>query len=86
LLAAAVNPVHVDRSTSASWVSCSWESFLSCRTPTVLPSAEVFFWSRLAKLVYLVVYYARIPVLRTAVWGVSIVGLAMRILAMPPAP
>jgi hypothetical protein len=40
----------------------------------------VFFWSR---LVYLV-YYAGIPALRTAVWGVSIVGLAMMILSMPP--
>ena len=49
----------------------------------VLLGAEVFFWSR---LVYLVVYYAGIPVLRTAVWGVSIVGLAMMISSMPPAP
>jgi hypothetical protein len=35
---------------------------------------------------YLVVYYAGIPVLRTVVWGVSIVGLAMMVMAMPPAP
>ena len=53
------------------------------QSPKVLLGAEVFFWSR---LVYLVVYYAGIPVLRTAVWGVSIVGLAMMILSMPPAP
>lgn len=53
------------------------------QSPKVLLGAEVFFWSR---LVYLVVYYAGIPILRTAVWGLSIVGLAMMILAMPPAP
>jgi uncharacterized MAPEG superfamily protein len=53
------------------------------QSPKVLLGAEVFFWSR---LVYLVVYYAGIPVLCTAVWGVSIVGLAMMVVAMPPAP
>ena len=53
------------------------------QSPKVLLGAEVFFWSR---LVYLVVYYAGIPYLRTAVYVVSIVGLAMMILAMPPAP
>jgi uncharacterized MAPEG superfamily protein len=52
------------------------------QSPKVLLGAEVFFWSR---LVYLV-YYAGIHVLRTAVWGVSIVGLAMMILSMPRAP
>jgi uncharacterized MAPEG superfamily protein len=40
----------------------------------------VFFWSR---LVYLVVYYAGISILRTVVWGVSIVGLAMMVVVMP---
>jgi uncharacterized MAPEG superfamily protein len=39
----------------------------------VLRGAEVFFWSR---LVYLVVYHAGIPVLRTAVWGVMILSMA----------
>ena len=53
------------------------------QSPKVLLGAEVFFWSRLA---YLIVYYAGIPVLRTIVWGVSIVGLAMMVMAMPPAP
>ena len=53
------------------------------QSPKVLLGAEVFFWSG---LVYLVVYYAGIPIPRTAVWGLSIVGLAMMILAMPPAP
>jgi hypothetical protein len=36
-----------------------------------------------SRLVYLVVCYAGISVLRTAVWGVSIVGLAMMVLSMP---
>ena len=49
----------------------------------VLLGAEVFFWSR---LVHLVVYYAGIPILRTVVWGVSIVSLVMMVMAMPPAP
>jgi uncharacterized MAPEG superfamily protein len=53
------------------------------QSPKVLLGAEVFFWSR---LVYLVVYYAGISILRTAVWGVSIVGLTMMVVAMPPAP
>ena len=48
------------------------------QSPKVLLGAEVFFWSR---LVYLV-YYGGIPVLRTAVWGVSIIGLAMMVVAM----
>jgi uncharacterized MAPEG superfamily protein len=41
--------------------------------------AELFFWSR---VVYVVVYYAGIPYLRTAVWAVGIVGLAMMIAAV----
>ena len=49
------------------------------QSPKVLFGAEVFFWSR---LVYLVVYYVGIPVLRTTVWGVGIVGLAMMVVAM----
>ena len=53
------------------------------QSPKVLLGAEVFFWSR---LVYLVVYYAGIPVLRTVVWRVGIVGLAMMVMAIPPAP
>ena len=38
--------------------------------------AQVFFWAR---VVYLPVYYAGIAYLRTAVWVVSIIGLAMMI-------
>lgn len=40
----------------------------------VLLGAQVFFWAR---IVYLAVYLAGIPVLRTLVWAVSLVGLGM---------
>jgi uncharacterized MAPEG superfamily protein len=36
--------------------------------------AQLFFWAR---LVYAFVYVAGIPWLRTAIWGVSIIGLLM---------
>jgi uncharacterized MAPEG superfamily protein len=36
--------------------------------------AQVFFWSR---VVYLPVYWVGIPYLRSAVWGVGVVGLGM---------
>jgi len=49
------------------------------KSPNVLLGAEVFFWAR---LVYLAVYYAGIPLLRTVVWGVSIIGLAMMVVAI----
>jgi uncharacterized MAPEG superfamily protein len=41
--------------------------------------AQVFFWAR---VVYVPVYLIGIPYLRTAVWAVGIVGLAMILLAM----
>ena len=41
---------------------------------TTLLGAQIFFWARLA---YALVYLAGIPWLRTAVWTVSIVGLAL---------
>lgn len=44
--------------------------------PKVALGAQVFFWAR---VVYLPVYYAGIAYLRTAVWVVSIIGLAMMI-------
>jgi uncharacterized MAPEG superfamily protein len=53
------------------------------QSPKVLLGAKVFFWSR---LVYFPVYYAGIPFLRTAIWAVSIVGLAMMVIAMLAAP
>ena len=39
-----------------------------------LLGAQIFFWARLA---YAVIYVAGIPWLRTAVWFVSVVGLAI---------
>ncbi|MEO7935944.1 MAG: MAPEG family protein, partial [Dokdonella sp.] len=36
--------------------------------------AQLYFWARLA---YLPTYAAGIPYLRTVIWGVAIVGLAM---------
>lgn len=39
-----------------------------------LLGAQIFFWAR---LVYALVYIAGIPWLRTGVWAVSVVGLAM---------
>ena len=41
---------------------------------TTLLGAQIFFWAR---VVYALVYLAGIPWLRTGVWAVSIVGLAM---------
>lgn len=39
-----------------------------------LLAAQIFFWARVA---YAVVYYAGVPWLRTALWGVSVVGMVM---------
>ncbi len=41
---------------------------------TTLLGAQLFFWAR---VVYALVYLAGVPWLRTGVWAVSIVGLAM---------
>ena len=41
---------------------------------TTLLGAQIFVWARLA---YALVYVAGIPWLRTGVWAVSVVGLAM---------
>src|SRR5919108_229264 len=41
---------------------------------TTLLGAQLFFWAR---LVYVLVYLGGIPWLRTAVWLVSVVGLAL---------
>jgi uncharacterized MAPEG superfamily protein len=41
---------------------------------TTLAGAQVFFWSRVA---YALIYWIGIPWLRTAVWFVSVIGLAM---------
>ena len=45
----------------------------------VLLGAQVFLWAR---LIYLPVYVAGIPVLRTGVWAVSIVGLGLMVAGM----
>jgi uncharacterized MAPEG superfamily protein len=42
--------------------------------PTTLLGAQIFLWARVA---YAVVYLAGIPWLRTLVWTVSVVGLAL---------
>lgn len=47
--------------------------------PRVMLGAEVFFWAR---LIYVPVYLAGIPYLRTAVWAVSIAGLGLMIAGM----
>ena len=44
------------------------------QSPRILLGAELFFWSR---LVFVAVYYAGIPYLRTGVWTVGFAGLAM---------
>ena len=41
---------------------------------TTLLGAQIFFWARVA---YALVYIAGLPWIRTGVWAVSIVGLAM---------
>ena len=41
---------------------------------TILLGAQLFFWGRAA---HAIVYIAGIPWLRTAAWGVSVVGLIM---------
>lgn len=42
--------------------------------PTTLMGAQLFFWAR---LVYVIVYGAGIPWLRTGVWVVSVAGMVM---------
>jgi uncharacterized MAPEG superfamily protein len=42
--------------------------------PQVELGARIFFWARLA---YIPIYMAGIPVARTAVWAISIVGMGM---------
>ena len=48
-------------------------------SPRVAMGAAIFFWSR---VLYIPVYYAGIVYLRTAVWLVSVIGLAMMIAAV----
>jgi len=48
-------------------------------TPRVLTGAQLFFWAR---VVYVPVYWAGIPLLRTGVWAASIAGLVMMLSAL----
>ena len=48
---------------------------------TTLLGAQLFFWGRVA---HAVVYIAGIPWLRTAAWGVSVVGLILIFLQLIP--
>ena len=53
---------------------------LSNRTDSMtLLGAQIFFWAR---LVYAFVYLAGIPWLRTGVWSVSVIGLALVFFAL----
>lgn len=48
-------------------------------SPRALLGAQIFFWCR---VVYLPIYYAGIPYLRTSVWALSIVGLGLIVAAL----
>ncbi|MDM0034899.1 MAPEG family protein [Variovorax sp. J22P271] len=48
-------------------------------SPKVAMGAQIFFWAR---VLYLPVYCAGIAYLRTAIWVLSIVGLAMMVLGL----
>ncbi len=48
-------------------------------SPRVAAGAQLFFWSR---LLFIPIYYAGIPYLRTVVWTAGMVGLAMILSAM----
>lgn len=48
-------------------------------SPRIEQGAELFFWSR---VLYLPIYYAGIPYIRTLVWTVGIFGLAMMVSAL----
>ncbi|MET0332914.1 MAG: MAPEG family protein [Rhizobacter sp.] len=45
----------------------------------VLLGAQIFFWAR---VVYLPIYYAGVQGIRTAVWAVSVAGLAVMVAAL----
>ena len=49
------------------------------QSPQVLLGAQIFFWSR---LLFIAVYYLGVPYLRTVVWTVGIIGLAMMAMAL----
>jgi uncharacterized MAPEG superfamily protein len=47
--------------------------------PQILKGATVFFWARVA---FVPVYYVGLVYVRSLVWGVSLVGMAMMIMGM----
>lgn len=47
--------------------------------PRIVTGAILFFWARVA---FIPVYYVGLVYVRTAVWGASIIGLAMMIMGM----
>jgi uncharacterized MAPEG superfamily protein len=49
------------------------------QSPQVLLGAQIFFWSR---LLFIGVYYLGLPYLRTVVWTMGIIGLAMMAMAL----
>lgn len=49
------------------------------QSPRILLGAQVFFWARLA---FIVTYYLGIPYLRTVVWTIGSLGLAMMAFSM----
>jgi len=51
---------------------------LAKNNPNSALGAQIYFWAR---LIYVPVYAAGIPVVRTLIWGASIVGLVMVLLA-----
>ncbi len=51
---------------------------LAKNSPTSALGAQIYFWARVA---YVPVYAAGIPVVRTLIWAASIVGLVMVLLA-----
>lgn len=48
-------------------------------SPRIAQGAEIFFWSR---VLYLPIYYAGIPYIRTVVWTAGMFGLAMMVSVM----
>jgi uncharacterized MAPEG superfamily protein len=59
-------------------VSVLLVTVLAKNSPNSALGAQIYFWSR---VVYVPVYAAGIPVARTLIWGASIVGLVMVLLA-----
>ena len=49
------------------------------QAPKIALGAQVFFWAR---LVYLPLYYLGVPYVRTGVWGVGVVGMAMIVFSL----